>query len=203
MPDDAQGGARGERGERSRRWAPLAIVAAVLVAFAIAATIALLPHRAQRDLRPGLRAVRVSNALSSRCHIENDHAEPLPYTCGAYLSSDLHVSPDAPRRAWIALSSQHDNCVIDADTLEQVVCRDTMLEWAAVDRDFASVMSIHVAGTNFVISQRHLVTGEVRQIDVPLTHSFVRYDPTRVLVVGPDRVPQRLGFGHLIRMESR
>lgn len=180
-------GARGERSGPARRVGPLVIVAVVLVGLAIAATVALLPHRAERAL-PGtrLRAVRVWNAFESRCQLENGRVEPRVYTCGSYARPDVHRATDASARLQ-AIMSEHDNCVIDDDTLEAYACTDSLYEWVMVGREVVSVAALHPSGRYSVITQQHLVTREIRTIDVPFTQWFDRSDPREVLVVEGDR----------------
>ncbi|MBN8611004.1 MAG: hypothetical protein J0L92_10495 [Deltaproteobacteria bacterium] len=204
MTDHAGAGARGERSGGPHRVGPLVILAVVLVGLAIAVTVGLIPHRAERAITTRLRAVSVWNAIEHRCQLENRLVDPHPYTCGAY-ELPLHRSLDAPSRRLVALSSGHDNCVIDEDTLEAFACRDTRLEWASVGAEVVSVASLHPNGTRYVITQQHLVTRELRAIDVPFSQWFDRSDPHEVRIVeeGPDgRRVWRVGFGALEPLES-
>jgi hypothetical protein len=94
----AEPNARGERTSEGRWLVPLAAVAVTLVVLAVAITVAILPHRVERPLTARLRAVRIWNALETRCQLENGTADPLPFTCGANVMTDVHRSAGASAR---------------------------------------------------------------------------------------------------------
>ncbi len=190
-------GTRGERAGEGRFLAPLAIVAVVLVTLAVGVTAAILPHRVERPLSGTLRAVRIWNALETRCQLENDVASPLPYTCGANVMTDVHRSASASTRRLLAVRSPHDNCVIDEETLEAVLCRDTMFEWVAIDGELVSAAVISLDGTHYEIAQRDLARAQTRSIDVPLTRWFDTSDPREVFVLD-GQARARVTFGALV-----
>lgn len=196
---DAQGGARGERSGPQRRVGQLVIVAVVLLGLAITATVALVPHRTVRPLpSTHLRAVHVWTAIADRCQIENDAGDTLIYSCGAYVLPHVHRTPDASSRPLVALVSDQDNCVVDELTMRPFACRQTRYEWVAIGPEVVSVAALHFSGTHYVITQEHLLTNELRTIDVPFTQWFDRSDPREVFVVeGARERAYRVGFGAL------
>lgn len=195
-------GSRGERAGSGRFAAPLGIAAFVLVCGAIAAVIALLPHREERPLSTHVRAVSVWNAVEHRCQLENDAgAPPLPFTCGAHLLIDVHRSADATSAPLLFVRSPHDNCVIDERTLEPLLCRDTFFEWAAVRQEVVSVGVIDPRGTHYVVAQRDLASGQRHTIEVPFTSWFARSDPSEVFVFDGER-RARIGLGALEPIEE-
>jgi hypothetical protein len=199
---DTVSGARGERAGAGRFTALLAIAAILLVAAAIGAVAALLPHRSERAISTHVRAISVWTALDHRCQLENDRdAPPMPFTCGAHVLTDVHRSADATGLPILVVRSPHDNCVIDETTLEPVLCRDTFFEWAAVRGEVVSVGVIDPRGTHYVVAQRDLASGQLHTIEVPFTSWFDKSDPSEVFVLdGEHRA--RIGLGTLEPIEE-
>ncbi len=82
------------------------------------------------------------------------------------------------------------------DTLEAVLCRDTMIEWASVDGPVVNLAVIDTRGGHYEIAQRHLETGERRTIALSFSHYFDWHDPARV-TVRTASTHERIGFGVL------
>lgn len=195
-------GARGERSAGARRVGPLVIVACVLVGLAIAAAVALLPHRASRPL-PGTRlsAVRVWNAIASHCQLENGVSEPLPFPCGANVVTSVFRTPDATTRPLVALQSSgshgHERaCVVDESSLEAVLCRDTFVDWVAYEGDVVSLAFLTDDGRANEIAQRRLSDGAEAAQRLSFMQWFDRRDAQRVFVIDGAR-RFRIDFGTL------
>ena len=192
-------GPRGDAHGRAWPVGPIAVASTVVCVGSAIAVGVVFPHRAERWIGADLRSVRVSNALGSRCQLENGTAHPLPFTCGSNLAADPHVAPGTPSRPWVVVRSGHDNCVLDVLTLEPILCRDTMIEWALVERDRVAIAVLDRYGRGQLVVQKDLVTGEVRETLLDHDH-WVRWTgdaaaPLTVFDSGGHR--HRLGFGAL------
>lgn len=194
--------APGPRGDaQGRAWpvGPIAVASAVVIVASAIAVGLLFPQRAERWIGADLRSVRVSNALGSRCQLENGVARPLPFTCGSNLGPDAYLSPGVRPRPWVVVRSEHDNCVLDVLTLEPILCRDTMIEWAFIEEDRVSIAVLDRFGRGPLVVQEDLVTGEVREVRLGYDH-WTRFtgDPDAPLAIWDSASRRyRLGFGTL------
>jgi len=200
--------ASGPRGDgHGRDWpiGPIAVASVVIIIGAAIAVGLFVPRRAERWVAPPLRSVRVSNAFGSHCQLENGTARPLPYTCGSSLGPHPHLAADAPRRPWVVIRSQHDNCVLDVDTLEAVLCHDTMIEWALLERGRLSISVLDPRGRGQLVVQKDLASGQLRELHLPhSTWMSPTADPSMPLLFFDERSrPHRLGWGELEPVEPR
>lgn len=191
--------ARGDAGGRTWPVAAITVSSVAVVLGSVAALVALFPHRVERPITARLRAVRVWNALEYRCQLENDVGRVLPFTCGSNASETLIRGEDAPTRPLVIVRSHRDNCIVDEETLEALLCRDTMIEWALLERDRLSISVLDPRGRGQLVVQKDLASGQLRELLLPYsTWMRATGDPALPIMLFDEHgTPHRLGWGEL------
>jgi len=197
-------GSRGDGGGRPWPVAAIVLVSLTLVLGSVGAVVALFPHRIGRTIiNNRLYAFSVWNAFEHRCQLENHRGVVLPYTCGSSVGADIIRAEGSPARDLVIVRSPHDNCVVDVDTLEAVLCRDRMIEWALLEPGRLSIAVLDPSGRGQIVVQEDLASGSTRELSLP--HSIWRQrteDPAIPFVFfDQQNTWLRLGWGELVPTE--
>ncbi len=199
--EGAAPGSRGDGGGRPWPVAAITLVSVIVVLGSVAAVVALFPHRIGRTLiHNRLFAVSVWNAFEHRCQLENSRGAVLSYTCGSDVNGEIIRAEGSPVRDLVIVGSPHDNCVVDVDTLEAVLCRDRWIEWALLEPGRLSIAILDPSGRGQIVVQQDLTSGETRELRLPHSIWRQRTEDAAVPIVFFDQQNTwlRLGWGELV-----